>query len=66
MKVNEKDIKQLTYEGKGQTAFEFNRDDGHLKIVKPEPIDTDDASVRDFVDELNRVRVSSFPQMGNW
>jgi hypothetical protein len=60
VKIEEPKLKTFTFEHKGDQAIEIAKTDGKYQIVKPEALDADGATVRDFVEDLSAVRVASF------
>ena len=60
LKIDEAKLKSLTYQAKGEPAIEMTKSGGKYAIVKPEKLEADSAAIRDFVDALNLVKVSSF------
>ncbi len=60
LQIEEQKLKNLTYVHKGEPAVEIAKTDGKYAIVKPEILEADGAAVRDFVDDLNAIKVANF------
>ncbi len=60
LKIDETKLKNVTYQRKGEPQIELTKSDGRYTIVKPEPLDADSAALKDFIDELNLIKVASF------
>lgn len=60
VKIEESKLKSLTYARLGDPAIEIVKNDGKYAITKPEALDADGPAIKEFVDELNLIRVAGF------
>ena len=60
IKIDQAKVQSFSYHRLGEPLIELSQRDGKYFIVKPEQIDADSTSVRDFFDELNGIRIASF------
>lgn len=60
LKIEEPKLKNFTYTHKGEPAVEIAKADGRYQIAKPEALEADGAAVRDYVEDLNAIKVANF------
>ena len=60
IKIDQTKVQSFSYRRLGEPLIELSQRDGKYFIVKPEQIEADSTSVKDFFDELNGIRIASF------
>lgn len=56
--VVEKNVNGVTFTVKGKSAVELAKREGKYVIILPEAMPADDTAVKDFIEELNRVKAT--------
>ena len=60
IKVDQAKVNGFTYHRLGEPQIELTQSDGKYLIVKPEQIEADSTAVKEFFEELNNIRITSF------